>query len=135
MLAYGLGRLGCHFAGDGDWGIFNSAYITEPNGTLRAATMAEFQQRVLEAGQYFSSNFGTHVPHKYAPAPGWLPDWMFAMSYAHNVNNEGMAIANCVGNYCAVLPAGVFPTPLYEFAACMILFAVLWSLRRKLKKS
>ncbi len=23
MLAYGVGRLGCHFAGDGDWGIDN----------------------------------------------------------------------------------------------------------------
>jgi len=28
MLAYGIGRLGCHFSGDGDWGIFNSAYVT-----------------------------------------------------------------------------------------------------------
>lgn len=27
MLAYGVGRLGCHFAGDGDWGIVN----TTPN--------------------------------------------------------------------------------------------------------
>jgi prolipoprotein diacylglyceryltransferase len=133
MLAYGLGRLGCHFAGDGDWGIFNSAYVSAADGSLHAATMAEFQQRVLESGNYFSSNFGMHVPHKYAPAPGWLPDWMFAMNYAHNVNNEGMAIAGCTGNYCAVLPAGVFPTPLYEFAACMILFAILWSLRKKLK--
>jgi prolipoprotein diacylglyceryltransferase len=133
MLAYGMGRLGCHFAGDGDWGIFNSAYVTDPDGTLRAASAAEFQQRVQDFNQYFTANFGASVPHKFAPAPSWLPDWMFAMNYAHNVNNEGMAIANCTGNYCAVLPAGVFPTPLYEFTACMILFAILWSLRKKLK--
>src|SRR5436853_7679108 len=25
MLAYGVGRLGCHIAGDGDWGIANTA--------------------------------------------------------------------------------------------------------------
>ena len=25
MLAYGIGRLGCHFSGDGDWGIENTA--------------------------------------------------------------------------------------------------------------
>ncbi len=25
MLAYGIGRLGCHFSGDGDWGIINTA--------------------------------------------------------------------------------------------------------------
>lgn len=25
MLAYGVGRMGCHFSGDGDWGIVNTA--------------------------------------------------------------------------------------------------------------
>jgi prolipoprotein diacylglyceryltransferase len=25
MLAYGVGRLGCHFSGDGDWGIVNTS--------------------------------------------------------------------------------------------------------------
>ncbi|MEZ5069128.1 MAG: hypothetical protein R2847_11895 [Bacteroidia bacterium] len=25
MLSYGTGRLGCHLAGDGDWGIVNTA--------------------------------------------------------------------------------------------------------------
>lgn len=25
MLAYGIGRMGCHFSGDGDWGIVNTA--------------------------------------------------------------------------------------------------------------
>ena len=29
MLAYGVGRLGCHFAGDGCWGVFNSCDIPE----------------------------------------------------------------------------------------------------------
>ncbi|WP_205511510.1 prolipoprotein diacylglyceryl transferase [Longitalea arenae] len=27
MLAYGIGRLGCHLSGDGDWGIVNTAPI------------------------------------------------------------------------------------------------------------
>jgi phosphatidylglycerol:prolipoprotein diacylglycerol transferase len=27
-LAYAIGRLGCHFSGDGDWGILNSAFIS-----------------------------------------------------------------------------------------------------------
>ena len=30
MLAYGVGRMGCHFSGDGDWGIENLA--PKPNG-------------------------------------------------------------------------------------------------------
>lgn len=29
MLAYGVGRMGCHFSGDGDWGIVNTA--TKPS--------------------------------------------------------------------------------------------------------
>ncbi len=29
MLSYGLGRLGCHFSGDGDWGIVNTS--AKPN--------------------------------------------------------------------------------------------------------
>jgi phosphatidylglycerol:prolipoprotein diacylglycerol transferase len=134
MLAYGIGRLGCQFAGDGDWGIFNSAYVTEPNGILRLANHGEFQQVVQTYPQYFIQNFGSiaSVPHIYAPAPSWLPQWMFAMNYPHNVNNEGIAIMGCMHNYCAVLPAGVFPTPLYESVVCVGLFFVLWSMRKRL---
>ena len=29
MLAYAIGRIGCQVSGDGDWGILNSAYITD----------------------------------------------------------------------------------------------------------
>ena len=32
MLAYGVGRMGCQVSGDGDWGIFNSAYQVDGNG-------------------------------------------------------------------------------------------------------
>lgn len=131
ILAYGIGRLGCHFAGDGDWGIFNSAYITEPNGTLRAAAAGEFQDVVDKLGKYYQDL--KTIPHIYAPAPSWLPDWMYGMNYAHNVNNEGVGIVGCTANYCAVLPVSVFPTPLYEFATCMILFAILWMLRTRFK--
>ncbi len=135
ILAYGIGRLGCQFAGDGDWGIFNSAYITEPNGALRLAQPGEYQQMLQTAHQYFIQNFGSlaSVPHIHAPAPSWLPDWMFAMNYPHNVNNEGVAIMGCADNYCAVLPLGVFPTPLYEAIVCIGIFGFLWSIRKRLK--
>ncbi|MBS1774164.1 MAG: prolipoprotein diacylglyceryl transferase [Bacteroidetes bacterium] len=136
MLAYGLGRLGCQFAGDGDWGIFNSAYITEPNGVLRLAKDGEFQGMLQNAHQYFIQNFGSlaAVPHKAVAAPSWLPDWMFAMNYPHNVGHEGVQIMNCFDDYCTVLPVGVFPTPLYEAVVCTGLFFVLWSLRKRFTK-
>ncbi|RYD56382.1 MAG: diacylglyceryl transferase [Sphingobacteriales bacterium] len=135
MLAYGVGRLGCHFAGDGDWGIFNSAYITGIDGKLHLATIADFKQRLNEAAPYFTSNFGSlaTTPHSFAPAPSWLPDWIYAMNYPHNVNNEGVMLNNCVGNYCYVLPVGVFPTALYEAAMGVGIFAILWAVRKKLK--
>lgn len=132
ILAYGVGRLGCHFAGDGDWGIFNSAYITDySTGALRAAAKDEFQQIAANVPAYYKDL--QLIPHIYAPAPSWLPDWVFGMNYAHNVNHEGLPIPGCTGTYCTALPVSVFPTPIYEFAVCMILFAILWSLRRKLK--
>jgi phosphatidylglycerol:prolipoprotein diacylglycerol transferase len=134
ILAYGIGRFGCHFAGDGDWGIFNSAYITAADGSLQHATLAEFQTRLHDAAQYFGHNYGSlaNVPHSYAPAPSLLPDWMFAMNYAHNVNHDGVRLADCASNYCTVLPAGVFPTSVYEAVVCIGLFFVLWSLRKRL---
>lgn len=93
MLAYGVGRMGCHFAGDGDWGIVN----THPNP--------------------FS----------------WLPNWAWAFSYPHNVINEGIPIPGCDGRYCRMLELPVYPTPLYEIIACLLLFVVLWSIRKKIK--
>ena len=134
MLAYGLGRFGCQFAGDGDWGIFNSAYVTDAAGHLQHAAPEAFHAAVGSAQTYFLHDFGSidKVAHAYAPAPGWLPDWLFAMNYPYNVNNEGVPLANCMGDYCHVLPVGVFPTPLYEAITCIILFFVLWAIRKKI---
>jgi phosphatidylglycerol:prolipoprotein diacylglycerol transferase len=93
MLGYGMGRIGCQVAGDGDWGIVN-----------------------------------TH------PKPfTWLPDWAWSYTYPHNVVGEGVHIPDCVGQYCAQLPNPVFPTPLYEIIAALLLFGFLWAIRKKIK--
>jgi prolipoprotein diacylglyceryl transferase len=63
----------------------------------------------------------------------WLPDWMWSYTYPHNVNEVGNPIAGCVGKYCNELPVGVYPTPFYETIACLIIFGILWSLRKRLK--
>lgn len=126
MLAYGLGRLGCQFSGDGDWGIFNTAYITEPDGSLRAATPADAGRITQLIG---------NEPQTYFPAPGGLPRWLFGMNYPHNVGYEGMAIQGCTGEYCNVLPVSVFPTPVYEAIVCVMLFFVLWGVRKRFTRS
>jgi len=63
----------------------------------------------------------------------WLPDWMWSYTYPHNVAREGVEIAGETDKYRFVLPEYVFPTPLYEIVACIILFFVLWYFRKKLK--
>ena len=68
------------------------------------------------------------------PKPfGWLPDWMWAFNFPHNVNEAGVPIAGCVGKYCNQLPQAVYPTAFYETVVCTLFFFVLWSLRTRLK--
>lgn len=68
------------------------------------------------------------------PKPfSWLPDWMWAYQYPHNVVNEGVPVPGCVGQYCSQLPQPVYPTPFYEIVMCLALFFVLWSLRKRIK--
>jgi len=62
----------------------------------------------------------------------FLPDWMWSYRYPNNVVNEGIPIDGCIGNHCYQLAEGVFPTPFYESVACIILFFVLWSMRKKI---
>lgn len=125
MLAYGVGRLGCHFSGDGDWGIYNTAYVTQADGTLRLATAAD-QNGILH-------NINT-VQHTHFVAPDWLPRWVVGMNYPHNIIGEGMRIEGCTGTYCTALPVAVFPTAIYEAITCTLLFFFLWSIRKKIVK-
>ncbi len=90
MLAYGIGRVGCQLAGDGDWGIVNNH-----------------------------------------PKPAFLPQWMWGFKYPHNAINVGVPIPDCSGLYCSQLAHGVYPTPFYEAAVCLLFFMLMWVFRRK----
>ncbi len=135
MLAYSVGRIGCQVAGDGDWGILNSAYITTPAGKVASSDPQLFGQALQTYKDVYLPQFGSldKVPHLAVKAPSFLPDWLFAYPYPHNVINEGVRIADCNGQYCSQLPIPVFPTPFYETLVCLGLFFVLWALRRRLK--
>lgn len=139
MLAYGIGRLGCQFAGDGDWGIYNSAYVTNINtAKLEPATTAQFNNTVVAYKEYIThagqmQNGKLH--HLRVEAPSWLPQALFAQCYPKNVNNDGISIPGCEGEYCSVLPIGVFPTPLYEAIVCVGLFGFLWAIRKRVKQT
>ncbi|HJV18292.1 MAG TPA: prolipoprotein diacylglyceryl transferase family protein [Sediminibacterium sp.] len=69
-----------------------------------------------------------------SPRPfSWIPDFLWAYKYPHNVINEGVAIPGCTGPYCNELPLPVYPTALYEVIMCLILFGIIWMLRKKIK--
>ena len=50
--------------------------------------------------------------------PDWLPIWAWAQTYDHNI--VGVVIA----------PPGVYPAPIYETAMALLLFGMLWGMRR-----
>jgi len=151
MIAYAIGRIGCQVAGDGDWGIYNSAYISDVPGHVIPATSQQFQDKLQQNATYFlngsvidsggnavtvtdrhSESLET-VPHKSFKGPSFLPAWLFAYTYPHNVNEDGILLHNCDDKYCRALPQPVFPTPFYETIVCGILFFILWLYRRKIK--
>tara|TARA_B100000902_G_scaffold356078_1_gene369456 strand:- start:67 stop:576 length:510 start_codon:yes stop_codon:yes gene_type:complete len=71
-----------------------------------------------------------------APKPEWLsmfPDWVWSYNFPNNVINAGVYIEGCTGKFCSVLPQPVWPTSLYEIVMCLILFSILWVIRRKIK--
>jgi prolipoprotein diacylglyceryl transferase len=71
-----------------------------------------------------------------APKPGWLsylPDWVWAYDYPNNVINEGIPIPGCVGEHCFRLAETVYPTPIYETTMAVIIFFILWSIRKKIQ--
>ncbi|HEY0678273.1 MAG TPA: prolipoprotein diacylglyceryl transferase family protein [Chitinophagaceae bacterium] len=136
MIAYAVGRIGCQVSGDGDWGILNSAYVTEPvRQTAVYSDPARFQM-TLEANQaFYVQQFDSlaAVQHANVKAPSFLPTWMVAYSYPNNVINEGIRIQGCTEDHCSVLPIPVFPTPFYETVVCTLFFLLLWAMRRRIK--
>jgi len=85
-LAYGIGRIGCHLAGDGDYGIPTDL------------------------------PWGTNYENGTVP-----PSVMF----------QGSEIAKNYPNGIVPDNTPLHPTPVYEFLICVIIFAILWKLRKK----
>jgi len=135
MLAYGIGRLGCQFAGDGDWGINNSAYVTTQDGQLQQVSAEVGKQAIIQHSANVHRYGGVpDTSFVYAPAPSFLPRWLYAQNYPMNVGNEGQDFPGAPSpEYRKVLSIGVFPTPVYESIVCIALFFFLWGIRRRLK--
>lgn len=155
MIAYGIGRIGCQIAGDGDWGVYNSAYVSDASGHVRLAQPAEYERQLQANSTYYLNGFVheldtqghdtmtyipgartyanlQEVPHRSFVAPSFLPTWMVAYTYPMNVNKDGVKIPGCNEEHCRALPQPVFPTPFYETVLCLIIFLFLWNFRKRM---
>lgn len=72
---------------------------------------------IARIGCQLSGDGDWGIPADMDLKPGWLPTWLWAETYP--------------GNVAAVKipPPGVYPTPIYETAACFVLAAILFRLR------
>lgn len=61
----------------------------------------------------------------------FVPDWMWAYRYPHNVINDGIPIPGCVGSHCMQLAEPVYPTPLYESMMSFAAFGFFWMIRKR----
>lgn len=70
-----------------------------------------------------------------AAQPSWwfLPDWAWSYTYPHNVLNDGIQIDGCLWDYCRQLGEGVYPTPIYETFFSLVIFGILWGLRKQIR--
>ena len=50
--------------------------------------------------------------------PAWLPTWLWAQTYEHNIYGEVLALP------------GVYPTPIYETLMALLCFFILWAIRK-----
>jgi phosphatidylglycerol:prolipoprotein diacylglycerol transferase len=121
ILAYAIGRIGCQVAGDGDWGIYNSAYVSDAYGKVLVAQPGDFDKKLQTYAEYFtkgevtdSANHSLYitdrvygsldkVPHKSFKGPSFLPNWFFAYSFPQNVNTDGILIPGNMEEHDRVL--------------------------------
>lgn len=136
LLAYAIGRIGCQVSGDGDWGILNSAYISSAEAKVVPSDSSTFSAALQKYSAVYMEQSGytsiDQVQHKHIQGPSWLPNWMVAYNFPHNVISEGVDIQGCEGQYCKQLPIPVFPTAFYETIVCLLLTGILFGLRNRL---
>jgi prolipoprotein diacylglyceryltransferase len=137
IVAYGVGRIGCMVAGDGDWGVINSAYRVDADRHYSIVQNPDsIKTDIATYYQYYEANSPAEVPaiHFEKPAAlGFLPDQFFAYDFPHNVLERGVPLNSCNRKYCTHLPLPVFPTAFYEILMALAIFAFLWFIRKRIK--
>lgn len=102
MIGYGIGRIGCYLAGDGDWGVCSN--LADKPGWLPSWLWSETFPRNLMG-------------------PGQEPVDVIQYT-AGQMQAAGMDAGVCE------VADGVYPTMLYEFAMAAALTGILWAARK-----
>ncbi len=107
ILAYGIGRIGCQLAGDGDYGIPTSLPwgMKYANGTVKP-------HEIL--GTFYQNHPALAVKDHF---------------YQLSSQVVGQDHYGAITKFDEVIR--LHPTPIYEFLACVIIFFILWKLRKK----
>ncbi len=108
-LGYGIGRIGCHLAGDGDYGIPTSLPwgTIYANGTLKPTyALRSYFERFPELADKYNY-------------------WELASKV---VGQDKFGLITEFD-----LQIRLHPTPIYEFIAMFLIFLFLWSYRKKIK--
>lgn len=105
IIAYGVGRIGCQMAGDGDWGVANNSPKPDALSFL-PDWMWKFR-----------------YPHN-------VLNRDTAMAAADC--DSGYCERLCDDGFCSQLGEAVFPTPFYETIMALMIFAALMLLRKRL---
>jgi phosphatidylglycerol:prolipoprotein diacylglycerol transferase len=70
------------------------------------------------------------------PKPDWFPQFLWSDTYAYHIIScepgVDRLLPGCAEEHCCELAQAVYPTPIYEFIMCTVIFVILWSLRKKL---
>jgi prolipoprotein diacylglyceryltransferase len=108
LLGYGIGRMGCHISGDGDWGIPN------PN------PMPDWLSWAPEWVWRYA--YPNNVNAVYGPREAGYTGKLIDPNVHPWPSFEG---------YGTYLDPAVFPTPIYETTAAVLGFAFLWAMRKR----
>ncbi len=117
LVGYGIGRMGCQFSGDGDWGIVAAA---QPEWWFLPDWMWAYE-------------YPNNVNNVNALVEGCDPAKYNEVLRQPGMGREDACMAACGYRYCHELQDPVYPTPIYEIIYAFSAFAILWVLRKRIK--
>ncbi len=117
IIGYGVGRLGCHFSGDGDWGIANTLAMPSWWFLPEWLWAYDYPRNVLNEGVLIES---------------CDPEKWEAVKNTVGMTLEEKCKEACGIRYCHQLSPKVYPTSPYETIASFAIGGILWALRKRL---